>query len=245
MSDELNGESPQQAGAPEGTFLSRFVWVFTSPKNLYAAVDNGVHWWEPLVWLSLINMVTAYISMPIQTQLVRLNPENVPPEQLAQRLDMVEKMWLAGMISTPVQFFVAGLIMAGISYLVLSVLSEHANFKKHLSLVLYVLCIVSIGLLMSTMVTLTKGVENIRGIEDTAASFGPEILVSSPNRVLSPILSTFDLFYIWLYVVFTFGVVHVFRVPPRSALMVTVSVWLLFVLIAVLRFASAKMAGFV
>ncbi|MDH3216516.1 MAG: hypothetical protein OEN01_09525, partial [Candidatus Krumholzibacteria bacterium] len=92
MSEEVG------AAGSEG-FLSRFIWTISSPQRLFADIADGAHWWQPWVWVSLINMVIAYISVPIQIQLIRLNPRGVPDEQLQQTLEAMEKFGFLGVIS--------------------------------------------------------------------------------------------------------------------------------------------------
>ena len=102
----------ETASSDEGSFFSRFIWVFLSPKRLFDDIAEGdVPWWQPWVWVSLLNMVTAYISMPIQKQLVRLNPNNLTEEQLQQNLDALDKFGFLGVISTPVGVLISSVIV--------------------------------------------------------------------------------------------------------------------------------------
>jgi hypothetical protein len=224
-----------------GSFLTRFIWTLQSPKKLYADIASGdAHWWEPWVWVSLINMVVAYISMPIQIQLARLNPNNVPAEELEQTLEMMAKFGMVGVISTPVLILITSLIVVAISYLVLSVLAEEPRFKKYFTLHLYASIVSSLGLLLGTILTRMKGVESIRSIEDAASSFGPDILVGSDQKILHAILSNFGVFHIWFYVLVAMGVMYVFNLSKRSAIIVIIPVWLLAVLVTLV---SARLSS--
>jgi len=224
----------------QGTFFSRFISTIVAPRKMFADVEAGVHWIQPLVWVSLINMVTAWISIPIQIHLTRLNPTNQPEEQIEQSIEMMQKFGYLGIITTPVVILFTGLIILGISYLVLSGLSSRAKFSRHFCLYLYASTLIAIGTFMSTLLTRIKGVETIRAVEDAYANFGPSVLFTGTNKFLTPILSTFDVFYVWFYVIMGMGVAYIFKLPPRSAVLVIVPIWLLYVLLAVVsaRFAA-------
>jgi hypothetical protein len=226
----------EEAGSREtGTFLTRFIWTLQAPKKLYADIASGdARWWEPWVWVSLINMVVAYISIPIQIQLARLNPNNLPAEEVQQTVEMMEKFGMVGVISTPVLILVTSLIVVAISYLVLSVLSEEPRFKKYFTLYLYASIVSSLGLLLATAITRMKGVDSIRSIEDAASSFGPDILVGSDQKILHAILSNFGLFHIWFYVLVAMGVMYVFKLSRGSAIIVVIPVLLLAILVTLI-----------
>jgi hypothetical protein len=238
MVQELSGqgmEETPEAPRPQGSFVSRLIWTFMSPKKLYADIDAGVHWWEPWVWVSLINMVTAYISMPVQVQLASLNPSNLPPDQLEQNLEMMEKFGFVGIVTIPVWVLLMGVIVAGISYLVLSVLSDRSRFKGYFCLYLYANIVLGVGTLLSTYVARSKGVENIRSLQDAYASFGPALLLSEPHSILTPVLGSLDVFYLWFYGLIAIGVAYVFKTTVRTGVIVAVPIWLLTVLMELVR----------
>ncbi len=233
-----NGDAAPAAAS--GTLFSRLTWTIQSPKLLFADIEAGVAWWEPWMWVSVLNMLIAYISVPIQLQLVRLNPGDVPSDQLQQTIEQMEKFGFLGVISTPVAVLVTSLIIAGIAYLVVSVISDASSFKKFFTIYLYASIVSSLGLLIGTVLTRMKGVENIHAPEDAVASFGPALLVSSGHSILNPILSSFDIFYIWFYALVAMGVAHVFHVGRRTAILAVIPLWLLFVLISLV---SSRLGG--
>jgi hypothetical protein len=232
----------EEVGSREtGNFLTRFVWTLTSPKRLYADIADGeAKWWEPWVWVSLISMVVAHISMPIQVQLARLNPRNLPEEELQQGLEMMEKFGIVGVISTPVVVLLTSIIVVSISYLVLSVLADGARFKKFFTLYLYASIVSSLGLLLGTILTRMKGVEAIQSIEDATVSFGPDRFVDADQKILHAVLQNFGLFHIWFYVLVAAGVAYVFKLSKGSAAVVVVPVLLVAILVTLI---TARFSG--
>jgi hypothetical protein len=238
----MNGSEGASNGGEgqAGSFISRFVWTFVSPKQLYEDIAAGAHWWQPWVWVSLISMVVAYISIPIQMQLTRLNPNGQPQEQIDQAVEAMEKFGFLGVISTPVMLLIVGLIVGGISYVLVNLLAEESSFKKYFSLMFYANIVVAVGQLIGILVTRMKGVEAIRSIHDAAASFGPAMLVDPDQKVLYPVLASLDVFYIWYYALMVAGLIRIFRMSTANAVLAVIPVWLLQVLFALI---SARFSG--
>jgi hypothetical protein len=226
---------------PEGTFVSRFVWTLTAPKRLFADIARGAQWWEAWVWTSVISGVVAYLSVPIQIQLARINPRGQSPEQVDQTIEAMEKFGFLGVISTPVVVLIGTLLVAGISYLLVTLLAQESGFKKYFTLMFWANLPVAIGQLLGTILTRMKGMEGIRTIHDASASFGPAVLADpEKQKVLYPVLASLDLFYVWFYILVGAGLVAIFRLSVRNAVMVVIPVWLLQVLFALM---SARFAG--
>jgi hypothetical protein len=146
----------------------------------------------------------------------------------------MQKFGILGVITAPIVVLITTMLIAGISYAVVSVLAESSAFKTYLTLYLYGSIVASIGLLLGTIVTLMRGVENIRSMEDAIASFGPAMLLGPGQQILHAVLSTLDIFYVWFYVIIGGGVMHLFGMSKRSAVFVIIPVWLLYVLFSLL-----------
>lgn len=231
---------PPYAG---GTFVSRFVWLFQSPRRLFEDIAGGAPWWQPWVWVSLINMVIAYLSLPIQIHLMGLNPRDLPPEQLEQTLESMAKFGHLGLISTPVVVLLTSLIISAITYIAVSVMAESAGFKKYLTLYMYSSVPASLGLLLGTIMTRLKGVESLRSIEDAVASFGPAMFVGAGSPKTHAILGSLDLFYIWFYILVGAGVMQVFGLGRKAAALVVVPLWLVYVLISLVSARASGLSG--
>jgi hypothetical protein len=231
----------EAASSEKGSFISRLIWIFVSPKRLFEEIRDGeVHWWQPWVWVSLLNMLTTYVGLPIQTQLASLNPHDLTDEQLQQNLEALDKFGFLGVISTPVVILITGMIIVAISYIVLSVLADQARFKKYLTAYFYASIVASVGLVLGTALTLSKGVENIRSMQDATASFGPALLVSADQKILHSIMSNLDLFDLWFFGLIGASVMTIFNLTKRSAVLVVLPIWLIYVL---LTLVTTRLSG--
>jgi hypothetical protein len=223
--------------------LARVLAIFHSPGKVFEGIDRGAPWWEPWVLASLLNMVAAYVVIPINTRLFSLNPHGLSPEELGQGLETLQKfsMKYLGVITAPMSVLFAALVFSAVSYIVVSVLSERPDFKKHLAVYLYSSIVMSVGIVVSNLIVRWNGIENIQTIGDAVAPLGPAALVPVDERIWFALLSTLDVFSVWSYVLFGLGVMYVFGLSRRAAVLTVLPLWLLAVLIALVeaRFGSA------
>ena len=238
MDERYENETAPEEGRGVGEFnrfIPRFIATLVSPKELYEDIDRGAHWWQPWAWLSLINIVSAQIFKPIYIHLARLNPNDVPEEQLEQTIEAMDKFWFVGILSTPVQMLILLAMVAGVSYIVLSVLAEESRFKKYLCLTMYASIPVWIGALLGVVVARMKDLSEINNFQDATVSFGPAAFLDPEQKMIYPFLSTLDVFSVWFYALLALGVMHIFRLSGRSAIFVVLPVYLVMVLIEFLR----------
>ncbi len=226
--------SEERGTGPSMNFVSRFVGIFHCPKRVFSDVDAGTPWWQPWICVSVVSMIVAYVVIPVQIQLFRLRESEMSKEQFEQSLQAMQTFPVKylGILTSPIMLLIVGLTFAAASYIAVSVLSEKASFKKHLAIYFYASIVASVGMLISNLVVRAKGAENIRTMRDAVAPFGPAAFVPAAQKIPYAVLSTLDVFSLWFYVLMALGVVHVFRLSWRSAVLVVIPVWLLSVLIA-------------
>jgi hypothetical protein len=231
-----------QSLPPSGNMLSRLTGIFYAPKGVFTDVDRGAPWWEPWIWASIVNMIVSYVVVPVQVQLYRVRGDGLSGAQLEEAIEKMQAFpWkYVGVATAPVTVLFVAVLFSAVSYIAVSALSERAGFKKHLSICLWASIVWWVGVLASTLIVRARGIEEIRTMRDAMAPFGPAAVVTDANRIWLAVLSTLDVFAVWFYVLVAVGVMHVFRMSGRAALLVVIPIWLLFVLFELI---SAGMAA--
>ena len=235
--------SEERATRPSMGFLPRFIGIFVSPRRVFAEIDRGSPWWEPWVWGSLIYMIVAYLSLPVQVRLFELTRDQMSPEEFERSLAWAQTTLAKALAigAWPVWVLFEGVLFAALSYIAVSALSEFSSFKKHLTICLWSSIVASVGVLLSNIVVRLKGIEEIRGVRDAMAPFGPAVLLpDSGGKMWYALLSTLDIFSIWFYALMAVGVMQVFRMSRRASILVVIPVWLVSILIALIaRYGGA------
>jgi hypothetical protein len=215
-------------------FVNRFVWIFTSPTRVFDDVREGrASWWEPWVWQSVLYAIAGVMSMPIQRAVAELNSNDLPPDQLQQQLEMMERFGWVQIVGTPPILLLLGLVLAGITYVLVSILSSRANFKQYFTVTLYASIIGAVSLLVSNLVVRMRGVESIRTVQDAQVTLGLGFLAPEGDTLLFGILSTVNVFTVWSLAVLALGLMHVFGMSRNSAIACVVPWWLISVVFSV------------
>lgn len=224
-------------------FFNRFLWIFTSPSLVFEDIKEGsAPWWQPWVWMSAIYVVVGYYAKPIQIATIELNPSGLPSEQLDQQLELVESWgYWAQLAGTPLIMLVVGLAVAGLSYILVSILSERANFKKYFTLTLYSSIVGALSSVIATMVIRMKGIDAIRSAADAKFSIGLGFLAPEEGALVRAVLTSVDFFTIWSFVLVVLGLMHVFGMSRRHAIYCVIPLWVIQVLFLLMGEVTGSM----
>jgi hypothetical protein len=217
-------------------FFSRAASIFISPSRVFADIERGrVSWWQPFIWFAVINMVVAYLSIPITLAVTRLNPNNLPQETLQDTVEKIEQFGLVGVVLTPVLILIMALIVSMIGYILVSIMSADSSFKKFFTLFMYSTIVASLTSFLSVIIVrFFRGVETIRSTADGSISFGLGFLAPPDNRFLEAIFKSFDLFSIWSLVLVAMGLIYIFKMTRNQAIICVIPLWLIGVVMLVI-----------
>jgi len=213
-------------------FVNRFLWIFSAPGKVFDHVTEGkASWWQPWIWLSIISALTAYLSMPAQRVVVELNPGNIPAERLQQQLEMMDKYGYIQLLAIPIIILVVALIVGGLSYILVSILSEKADFKKFFTIYFYGGIVASLSGLLGVIMVKIKGIETIRVPEDAQFAISLGFLAPADGVLIKSILSGIEFFSLWALAVIAMGLTRVFDMPRNHAIYCVIPMWVLGVIL--------------
>jgi len=217
------------------SFLNRVGWIFVSPANVFVDIREGrAPWWQPWLCLSLIYMVIGYLSMPIQLAVMETNPSNLTLDQLDQQIEMTEKFGMLQLLATPVIMLIIGLVIGGITYIAVSIMSAKATFKQYFSLAIFASLVTVPSQLISTLVLRARGTESIRSAEDAYVSISLRFLAPEDSGILKALLSTIEFFSIWSLVVLAMGLMAIFGLSRGQSIVAILPWWLISVVMALI-----------
>lgn len=218
------------------TILNRFVCMLTSPGRVFDDIREGrAGWVQPWIIISVLYMIVTAVGMPIQIALVELNTRGVAPEMIDQQVRMMQMplglIWVA---LTPVGVLLIQLIVAGVTYVLVTTLSQRATFRQYLALNFFTGIPAMLGQLLSVSILRLRGLDRIMGPDDARMSFSLRMLAPPDNAVLKGVFSGIEFFTIWSLVLLGMGLQRVFGMSRGQAVAVLVLLWLIYVVLLVL-----------
>jgi hypothetical protein len=223
-------------------FINRLQWIFISPNLVFADIKEGkVAWWEPWLWVSIILTVVGYFSLPIQRVVIRMNPSDLTAEQLEKQIELFERFGIFQLLVTPVVLLAVGAAVAGLAYILVSILSAKADFKRFFTLYFYGSVIASLTTVINVLVVRMKGVETLRAPEEAQFSIGLGFMAPTDGAVVKALFSGIEFFSIWSLVVIAMGLMHVFDMPRKHAIYSVIPLWLMSVIVLLIDNVTSGM----
>jgi hypothetical protein len=212
-------------------FVNRFIWIFFSPGRLFEDIKaDKAPWWQAWLWLSIIYVIVGYAAIPINIALVKINPRDLTPEQIDRQLAFFEGIgkWLQ-IFATPLILLLISLAVSALVYVLVSILSDKAVFKKFFALSLYASIVSSMANVIATLVIRLKGVDTIRTVSDAKFSIGLGFLAPQKGALAGAVLTSFDFFAVWSFVLVAMGLMRIFEMTRRQAIYCVIPLWIIYV----------------
>jgi hypothetical protein len=223
-------------------FLKRLVWIFTSPGRVFDDIrERRVTWVQPWLLSSAIYAFITWIAMPIQRAVLEIHPD-LTTEQIDQQLQMMDNFGFMWVILAPAGALIITFIMAGLSYIAVTMASRAANFKQYLTLSFYTGIVGMMGQLVSAAIIRARGLENIEGPEDGQMALSLRALAPD-NAALRGLFGSFEFFAIWSLVLVVMGLMRIFGMSRGSSIAVAVLLWILYAGMMVIAEALGGMGG--
>lgn len=226
------------------TIINRFVSILTAPARVFDDIREGRAGWRQ-AWLiiSVMYMLVTWLGLPIQVALIELNPQNLDAEALDPQIRMMESFGWLWVVLTPVGVLLMQLIVAGISYILVTILSQRATFKQYLTLNFFTGIPAMIGQLISVIMIRMRGVEEIMGPDDARMSFSLRALAPQDSAVQKGLFGSVEFFTIWSLVLLALGLQRVFGMSRTQAIAVLVPIWLIYVAMLIMGEVFGGMGG--
>jgi hypothetical protein len=223
-----------------GGFARSLYEIFTDPAKVFARIDAGLPWWKPFIVVSVVAMAIGYIMVPFRRQAVMPTLQQLPPEQMEQALENMRRFGAVGIVAIPIIMIVLYLIIAGITHIVINVMSQRASFKKTLSLLFFCGLIPLVEQIIATAIIASRGVESVESMADLKMSLGFAALMPNASGALVALAESLSLFQIWYYVVLVLGIAAIFKLSRKQAVIGILPIWLISFLMLLL---GSKVGG--
>ncbi len=226
------------------TIVTRFTSMLMSPGRVFDDIRDGrVGWLQPWIIISVLYMVVTFLGLPIQVALLEINPQNLPADAIDQQIRVAESFGWIWVLLTPLGVMLIQLIVAGVSYILVTVLSQRATFRQYLSLSFFTGVPAMLGQLLSIGILRFRGLDRIMGPEDARMSFSLRTLAPPDSALLKGLFGSVEFFTVWSMVLLALGLQRVFGMSRGQAIAVLIPIWLIYVVMLVLGEAFGGIGG--
>jgi len=234
-------ENQEATAQTNKNFIAKWIGVYFSPAETFKSLDEKPDWVVPLLLSAIIVALTTVFTFMI--------PE-VIDSQIEALMDMrdmsfekAEKAMQIAKYFAPIQTFIVvlilGFIFAGGLYMISSFfLGGESTYKKVLSVYSYTaLAVTLVAVLVRIPLMFIKKSAEIQ--TSLAAFLSPELKGDFIYRLFAQL----DIFLIWQVILWTIGLGIIYRFSRGKAAIASISVSVVYVIIAVLLSGLAGGAG--
>ena len=205
--------------------------IFVDPKKVFNRIDNGLEWWKPFILVAVIVIIIVWAQSPVTLHVTSLNERGLSEEQLQNTLDGMEKLQILQYIIAPIWILITSLLIAAVINITANLMSGRSNYRKALSLSLFVGLITMVEQIISVVVVRMRGIENIQSTEDAQISLSLAPLFPDASKLMTSFLESLSIFRIWYYIVMALGIAAIYRINVKKSAVPVVILWIIYFLV--------------
>lgn len=244
MEENRTPEEIQQTVEPEGektklpSFGERLLAIFVEPKVVFDYVAKRTDFWLPFLALSVLMAIANVLSLPTNNegQTLVASATGRP----APSIDVLA--YVKSTIQAPIQLLIGLLIIGVLIWVVMLITTGNAGFGKAVSVAAWTAYPGTLGMLLNAIVVAVVQPE-IRSLASMIADQTPvmhytslDVMITGVGPVLSMILMTISIFYIWQLWLLYIGARRSFGASRTGS-------WVLVIVLIIFQIGFAALAG--
>jgi hypothetical protein len=224
--------TPAPGAEPKPNPFQRIIGVLFSPDATFASIARRPDWVVPLLFILILSLangivLSSRIDFGAPAREAMAQNKNMTQEQMDRAEKMSVGMGKVAKFIAPVIAIIVLLIVAGALLLTIRLLGGEGDFKQAFSVTCYAWIPNVLQAIVLTIVVLAKGATAINPQAfPTMVRSNPAFLVDMKTQPMAfALLSSLDLFTIWVLVLLIIGFAYVGRVSKAKAAVAVLSLW--------------------
>lgn len=212
---------------PDKKFLASIADIFVDPGKVFNRIDAGLEWWKPFILVAAVMIIMVWAQAPVNMQVMSLNERGLSEEQLQMALDRMGTFQAVGYIVAPIAALTIYLLSALVINITANLMSGRSDYRKALSLSIFVGLIPLVEQIISVVVVRMRGIEAIQSTQDAQISLSLAPLFSDAGNFVNSILKSLSIFSIWYYIVMALGIAAIYRINVKKSAVPVVILWII------------------
>ncbi len=208
------------------SFFRHFISIFVSPNRVFDEIrDATVSWWQPWLMVSFLVVIATWLMLPVQAALIAASPDMAGAENAAA---MVKATQLVQVIIAPVMVLIVSVIVTAISYVMVTLMSKEATFKKYFTLIMFADVVASVGFLATVIILRARGVDQVASPDDLKVGLSLRPLAPDAGPFIGGLLGSIEFFAVWGFALIVLGLRRILGFSLGAAIACSIPLWLLY-----------------
>jgi hypothetical protein len=224
--------TPAPGAEPKPNSFQRLIGVLVSPDATFASIARRPDWVVPLLFIVILSLanglvLSSRIDFGAPAREAMAQNKNMTQEQMDRAERMSVGMGKVAKFIAPVIAIIVLLIVAGALLLAIRLMGGEGDFKQAFSVTCYAWIPNVLQAIILTIIVLAKGATGINPQTfPTMVRSNPAFLVDMKTQPMAfALLSSIDLFTIWVIVLLVIGFAYVGRISKAKAAVAVISLW--------------------
>ncbi len=213
--------------------FSRLVGVILNPQQIFKFLSEKPVWADVLIAIIIVTIIFSYITAPfLQKDQIKAFESNVKfqerlgEERFNEYMDNLKnpsktQVMIRSFLINPILLLVGFVISTLIILFFGRLTSPEGKFMQIFSAYLHAQVIDKVlGAVIKLFLALSR--ESVLQTTTSLAAFFPKLEITSPAFI---VLSQIDLFQLWAFGVFSYGVAYIFKIHIKKALFISYGFW--------------------
>jgi hypothetical protein len=225
---------PAPDAEPKPNSFQRIIGVLFSPDTTFASIARRPDWAVPLVLILVIALangilIASRIDFGAPAREAMAQNKNLTQEQMDRAEKMSVGMGKVAKFIAPVFTALAMIVVAGALLLAVRLMGGEGDFKQAFSVTCYAWIPNVLQSIVLTIIIFAKGATAINPVAlPTMVRSSLAFLVDMKSQPMAfALLSSVDLFTIWVVVLLVIGFAYVGRISKVKSSVAVVSLWVL------------------
>jgi hypothetical protein len=215
--------------------FARIVGVFFSPNETFQSIARKPDFAIPLTILAFISLVSGwvlasrldFVSMMRETMEANPQTAQMPAERLDSTVKMMAGVTKAITYASPLLSILVLVILAGIIFLAFRMFEGQGDFKQAFSATVYAWYPALLKGVIAFVVLLNRKNISMIDLQNPVRSNLAFLVNPKTRPVMFALLSSFDLFSIWLVVLLIIGFAALSRLSKARSAAIVITLWII------------------
>lgn len=201
--------------------MANLLNIIIEPGKVFQHIKEKDDWWIPFIIVVVFALIVTWVSAPAIARLTaQMMAERGIERELPAAIGIIKYIFI------PIGTLIGWLIIAVIIWTLSNLIGGNWNFIKALDLFAYSSIIGVIKQIITIIVLLMRGLQNIVTFKDLRIATGLDLFFHPENPKLYALVSGIDIFEIWIYTLVALGISEIAGVPKKKGAMVSIITFL-------------------
>ncbi len=197
--------------------MTNLINIIIEPGKVFTHIKEKDDWWIPFILIVVVALLVTWISTPV---IARITAQKLAEMGIDRELP--KGLGLLRYIIIPVGTLISWFLISVIFWMISNGFGGDWNFIKALDLYAYSSVVGVIKSIITVIVLMIRGSQNIISIRDLSVDTGLTLFFKPESTRLYVLASGIDIFQIWIYVLLAFGISELAGTSRKKASIVAI-----------------------